>query len=174
VVDEYTYYAEGSPKVAGARVSVRDPFTHATIATGVTDEEGVFLASDLPESYYDIDVIAEKHTSYRQTFFVEPGITNELVAFVSRETVRYVWKVEPVEIEDHYKITIETEFETVVPTPVITVEPSVIDLGEITAAVTQVDIKITNHGLIQAENFRLHFPTHPQWEFTPLIEEIGV
>lgn len=28
VVDEFTYYAEGAPKVAGATVTFRDPFTH--------------------------------------------------------------------------------------------------------------------------------------------------
>ncbi len=174
VVDEYTYYAEGAPKVADAAVSLRDPFTHVLVASGRTAEDGTLRLDGLIEGYYDIEVLAAKHTTYRQTFFVEPGILNELTAFTSRETVKYVWKVEPVEIEDHYKITVETEFETVVPTPVITVEPTVIDLGQITTAVTQVDLKITNHGLIQADNFRLNFPTHPSWEFTPLVEEIGI
>jgi hypothetical protein len=174
VVDEFTYYAEGSPKVEGATVTLRDPFTHATAAQGVTGADGTFRAEDLMEGFYNLEVGAPKHTTTRFSVFIEPGVTGEQTVFISRETVRYTWKVEPVQIEDHYKITIETEFETVVPTPVITVEPTVIDLAQITADITQVDIRITNHGLIAADAARLHVPTHPRWSFEPLIEEIGV
>lgn len=174
VVDEFTYYAEGSPKVEGATVSLRDPFTHATAAQGITGADGTFRAEDLMEGFYTLEVSAPKHTTTRFSVFIEPGVTGEQTVFISRETVRYTWKVEPVEIEDHYKITIETEFETVVPTPVITVEPAVIDLARITTDITQVDIRITNHGLIAADAARLHVPTHPRWSFEPLIEEIGI
>jgi hypothetical protein len=174
VVDEYTYYAEGSPKVAEATVTVRDPFTFDRVAEAVTSESGTVVFPGLVEGYYDVRITAAKHTGYQQNVLVEPGQENLHTAFVSRETVRYTWKVEPVEVEDHYKITIETEFETVVPAPVITVEPAVIDLGQITTGVAQVDIKVTNHGLIQADNFHLQFPTHPLWEFSPLIDEVGV
>ncbi|RME96614.1 MAG: hypothetical protein D6766_00190, partial [Verrucomicrobia bacterium] len=174
VVDEFTYYAEGSPKVAGATVVLRDPFTYETVARGETDANGRFTANDLMEGFYNVEVSAPKHTTTRTAIFIEPGTTVEEDIFISRETVRYTWKVEPVEIEDHYKITVETEFETVVPTPVITVEPSVIDLGKITTDITQVNITISNHGLIAADAARLHVPTHPDWVFEPLIEEIGI
>lgn len=174
VVDEFTYYAEGAPKVAGATVVVRDPFTYATVAKGETGADGTFRVDGLMEGFHNLEVSAPKHTTFRQSVFIEPGTLNELTAFISRETVRYTWKVEPVEIEDHYVITIETEFETVVPTPVITVEPAVIDLGKITTEITQVDVKITNHGLIAADAARLNLPTHPEWQFIPLIEEIGI
>ena len=174
VVDEFTYYAEGAPKVADATVTFRDPFTHQAVAQGVTGADGTFLAEGLMEGFYNLEVGAPKHTTTRFSVFIEPGVTGEQTVFISRETVRYTWKVEPVEIEDHYKITIETEFETVVPTPVITVEPTVIDLAKITADITQVDIKITNHGLIAADAMRLHVPTHPRWVFEPLIEDIGI
>ncbi len=173
-VDELTYYAEGSPKLVGASVVVRDPVTQAEVARGLTDANGELFAAGLAENYYEIEVTAEKHSVYRGTHLVVPGEVNEVRAFLSRQTVTYSWTVEPIEIEDRYHIEIETTFETVVPVPVVTVEPAVIDLALITADVTQVDLKITNHGLIAAENARLSFPTHPLWQFIPLIEEVGL
>ncbi|MCB1126245.1 MAG: hypothetical protein KDM81_07100, partial [Verrucomicrobiae bacterium] len=174
VVDEYTYYAEGAPKVEGATVTLRDPFTYAVAAQGQTGADGTFQTIDLMEGYYNLEVTAPKHTTTRYSILIEPGNTLEETVFISRQTVTYTWKVEPVEVEDHYKIVIETEFETVVPTPVITVEPSVIDLAKVTTDITQVNITITNHGLIAADAARLNVPTHPDWLFEPLIEEIGI
>ncbi len=173
-VDELTFYAEGSPKLTGAAVVVRDPVTQTEVAGGLTDASGEFFAAGLPENYYEIEVTAEKHSVYKGTHLLVPGEVNEVRAFLSRQTVTYSWTVKPIEVEDRYHIEIETTFETVVPLPVVTVEPSVIDLALITASETQVDIKITNHGLIGAENARLSFPTHPLWEFVPLIGEVGL
>ncbi len=172
-VDEYTYYAEGSPRLAGATVVVRDPVTRETVATGITDANGKFLAARLREDHYEIEVTADKHATYKATHLLKAGITNNIQTFLSRQVVSYTWTVEPVTIEDRYKITIDTTFETVVPVPVVTVEPSSIDLSLITADETHVDIRVTNHGLIAANNTHLGFPSHPQWEFTPLIDRIG-
>ena len=172
-VDELTYYAVGTPNLAGASVSVRDAVTHAAVATGLTDANGQFLVAQLPEAYYEIELTADKHTTYRNTHLLMAGRTNEISAFLSRQVVTYTWTVEPIEIEDRYQITIETTFETAVPIPVITIDPPVIDLALITAAETQIMVTITNHGLIAANNMRLSFPTHPLWEFTPLITQVG-
>ena len=172
-VDEYTYYAEGLPKLAGATVTVRDAVSRAVAANGVTDANGEFLASQLQEAYYEIEVTAEKHTTYRNPHLILAGTVNKIQTFLSRQVVTYNWTVVPIEIEDRYKITIDTTFETVVPIPVVTVEPAVIDLAEITADVTQMEIKISNHGLIAANNTRLTLPTHPLWEFESIVNQIG-
>jgi subtilase family serine protease len=172
-VDELTYYAVGMPNLAGASVAVRDAVTHTNVATGVTDTNGQFFVAQLPEAYYEIELMADKHTTYRNTHLLMAGRTNDISAFLSRQVVTYNWTVEPIEIEDRYQITIETTFETVVPIPVVTIEPSVIDLAEITAAETQIMVTITNHGLLAANNTRLSFPTHPLWEFYPLLTQVG-
>ena len=173
-VDEFTYYAEGAPRLAGANVVVRDAYTRTNVATGVTDTNGHFFVSGLEEAYYEIEVTADKHSTYRTTHLLKAGLTNEVQTFLSRQTVTYTWTVEPVEFEDRYRVIIDTTFETVVPMPVVTIEPNVIDLAEITADETHIDIKITNHGLIAANNTRLNFPTDRSWHFRPLIENIGV
>lgn len=173
-VDELTFYAEGSPKVAGARVTVNDATTRTLVASGVTDSAGEFHLSQIPEAYYDLEVSADKHTTYRGTHLVLAGQTNLFQAFVSYQTVQYTWTVVPIEIEDRYQITIETTFETVVPLPVVTIEPALIDLAEIDADLTQLEVKITNHGLVAANNTHLGFPTHPCWRFEPLLDRIGL
>ncbi len=172
-VDEYTYYAEGSPKLAGALVTVKDIADGSIIAEGVTNIDGEALFEGLAENYYDVIITAEKHSTYRSKLLVHAGIVNEIEAFLSRQTVEYIWKVVPTEIEDRTKITIETVFEAFVPIPVITIEPALIDLEELTADINQIDLKITNHGLIAANNMYLYYDNHPLYKFEPLIEDIG-
>lgn len=140
---------------------------------GVTDDRGLFAAPGLPVAYYDLEVTADKHTSFRATRLLQAGVANEVLAFLRRETVTYHWTVEPITLEDRYRVTIDTTFETMVPVPVVTVEPSVIDLATLADEETRIESRITNHGLIAAENVRLQFPTDPLWEFTPLLDELG-
>ncbi|MCI0538539.1 MAG: Ig-like domain-containing protein, partial [Verrucomicrobiales bacterium] len=171
--DEYSYYADGFPKLANAQVRIKNLITGAELSPGSTDVNGEYLVKDLVESYYEIQVSAEKHTTYKGTHLVVPGQEHTVQAFLSRQAVQYIWTVVPTEIEDRTKITIETVFETVVPMPVVTIEPSVIDLAEITADETQINIKITNHGLIAANDLAIGFGDHPNWSLTPLIEQLG-
>jgi hypothetical protein len=171
--DEYTYYAEGSPHVTNALVTVRDAVSGDVLAEGTTDGAGQALFEGILEGYYDVEVRADQHISYRNTALVRAGITEEIRAFLSRETVRYLWTVEPTEIEERTRISIETVFETFVPIPVVTIEPNVIDLADITADVTQVDMRISNHGLIAANELRLGFSAHPEWDIQPLVSELG-
>jgi hypothetical protein len=172
-VDELTYYAEGAPKLARANVVVRDAVTRTNVAVGLTDTNGQFFVPQLWEGYYELEVTADRHTVYQNTHLVVAGQTNELTTFLSRQVVTYNWTVEPVEIEDRYQITIDTTFEANVPAPVVTVDPPVIDLAQITAADMQIMVTITNHGLIAANAMRLVFPSHPLWEFQALLTDLG-
>ncbi len=173
VEDEFTYYADGGPHVTNATVTVRDTFSRVVVTNGVTDAKGEFFVASLPEAYYQIEVGAEKHTTDRNDKLVVAGQTNVHTAFISRQTVEYNWTVVPTEIEDRTQIIIETTFETVVPIPVVTVEPSFIDLTDMVGDEMQVDIAISNHGLIAAQEMRIDFGTHPDFTFTPLISDIG-
>ena len=62
-VDEYTYYAEGAPKVSNAVVRVTDAITGAIINTNTGPTGELFLP--LVESFYYVDVSAEEHSSFR-------------------------------------------------------------------------------------------------------------
>lgn len=171
--DEYTYFAEGRPKLAGAHIEVIDNLTRTTVAEAVGDANGEATFDDLNEGYYEVIVTAEKHASYRGIVFVEPGEDNQLTAFLERTSVEYIWTVVPTTIEDEYRIVIETVFETNVPLPVVTVEPAHIDLSTLTEEVTHVDLTITNHGLIAVEDVGASFTSTSEWSMTSIAEDLG-
>lgn len=172
-VDEYTYYAEGAPKLAGAEVRIVDALSEQTVTNGVTDATGQFVARQLREGWYDIQVRATDHASFRANTRVVAGFETNTLAFLSRQAVKYLWTVVPTEIEDRTRISIETVFEAFVPMPVVTLDPAVIDLADYTADVTQIDLRITNHGLVAAKEAKLGFDSHPNWSLEPLIRDLG-
>ncbi len=159
--------------MSGAAVTLRDAVSEESVGQGVTDARGEWVVRQLPEGFYQIEVKADQHRGYRDIGLVTAGFETNVVTFLPREAVRYIWTVVPTEIEDRTRITIETVFEAFVPMPVVTVDPALLDLSEYTADVTQVELRITNHGLVAAQKARLNFGTHPDWSFQPLIEALG-
>lgn len=173
-VDENTYYGSNQVNLAGARVVVRDPFNGEAVAQGNTGPDGTFQMAGIREGIYNLEVSAPKHDTVTGTVEIKPGELTDRVVFLRTQLVTYRWTVEEIEIEDRVKITIESVFETFVPTPVVTVEPSVIDVSTILGNEGQINIKISNKGLIAANNTELTVPEHPDWEFIPLIKTVGV
>ena len=172
-VDENTYYGAGRTNLAGATVVLRDPFNDAEIARGQTAPDGTVAFDNLREGNYNLEVTAPKHDTSRGVVEVRPGQLADRVIFLRTQLVTYRWTVEEIEIEDRTRITLETTFETFVPTPVVTITPNVIDLAEVLGNEAQVDLKIENHGLIAANDLKLFFGTHPDWELTPLVSDLG-
>ena len=170
--DEFTFYAAGAPRVAGAAVVVKDVFSRQVVASGTTDAAGEWLVTNLPESYYQISVRAEKHGDFVANVAITPGREKILAAFLPRQLVTYTWSVVPTQIEDHYEFILETTFETHVPVPVVTIEPAVFDLDKVGDSM-QVDYTITNHGLIAANDAWFSFGDNSRYTFTPLVDEIG-
>ncbi len=175
VVDELFYFTEEKPKLANATVTLRDPFTGNEVATAVTDITGTVSFPTIQEGYYNLEVRAKNHDSYRNNVLIQAGQTNTVESFLSRQTVKYIWTVEETEIEDRTNIIIESVFETDVPVPTITIDPPLIDVADldVVGEVMQVNMTVTNHGLIAANNVKLNFGDHPFYKIEPLIEDIG-
>jgi phage gp36-like protein len=173
VVDEFTFFAAGAPKVSGATVTLTDPVTNEIVRTGTTAQDGELSFTALREGYYYIDSRAPEHTSQRATLLVTASQVTEVSVFLAREFISYTWIVTPTEIPDHYIFTLDVKFVTNVPAPVVTVEPASIDLGTLTDEVTQLNFTITNHGLIAAEHVNLSFQNDPVWQITPLAGYVG-
>jgi phage gp36-like protein len=173
VVDEFTFFAEGAPKVAGATVTLTDPATNEIVRTGTTAENGELSFTGVREGYYYIESRAPEHNSHRATLLVTASQVTEVRVFLARELISYTWIVTPTEIEDHYIFVLDVQFATNVPAPVVTVEPASIDLSTLTDEVTQVNFTITNHGLIAAEHVNLSFEDDVVWQITPLAGYIG-
>jgi hypothetical protein len=74
------------------------------------------------------------------------------------------WTVTPVSYKDEYVVTLQSTFETYVPIPVVTVNPTLLDMGVLEQGLMPVvTFEVTNHGLIAAKNFAFTLPldTHP-------------
>ena len=173
-VDESTYYGQNPTNLGGVSLVLRDPFSGEVVARGVSGADGVLFLPDLPEGAYNLEATAPKHDTTTMTVSVQPGQVNPVTVFLRTQLVRYTWTVEEIEIEDRYTVTLDTVFETYVPTPVVTIEPSVLDLATIQGDEGQFLLTVTNHGLVAANAVKIHFESHPVWELVPLISDVGV
>lgn len=182
-VDEVTFFDPSAPPVTNATVTVRDALSRALVTSGVTDGQGIFVARELPEAAYEIEVEASRHNASRSSLLLVSGITNKVRAFLTRQTVTYRWTVVPTEIEDRTVLRVEADFDAFVPLPVIDVEPRFIDLGPRAdgSDPRSVDLLIRNRGLVKADNLRFVFPTNdparpesmPGWRVEPLVWTFG-
>ncbi|WP_233148428.1 CARDB domain-containing protein [Rhodopirellula sp. MGV] len=195
ITDEYYYFTEGKPLVKDATVRLLDPFTgkeivssknavNATSGLGASTAEGeasITIDADgrvtflgIPEGAYTVDIRSNDHKPYQGSVYVTSGELQSEQIFVSRNLVEYTWTVEEIEIEDRTKIEIDAAFETNVPAPVVVVDGH-IDLADLTVVgqTKQFDFKISNHGLIAAEDVKFEFGSHPFYEIIPLIDVIG-
>ncbi len=173
VTDDYTYYVAGEPKVTNATVVLRDPFTGSIVAQTNSGTTGVAQFSGLTEGGYTVDVAADKHNQFRGSATIVAGITNTLEAFLPRQLVTYQWSVVPTEIEDKYKIVLESVFETEVPVPNVVIEEPQVMVVVAPGKVSQFEMKLTNHGLIAANDVTVDVPYHSTYLITPLVQNVG-
>ncbi|MGC3958042.1 MAG: CARDB domain-containing protein [Verrucomicrobiota bacterium] len=173
VTDDYTYYVAGEPKVTNATVVLRDPFTGGIVAQTNSGTAGVAQFSGLAEGGYTVDVSADKHNQFRGSATIAAGITNTLEAFLPRQLVTYQWSVVPTEIEDKYKIVLESVFETEVPVPNVVIEEPQVMVVVAPGKVSQFEMKLTNQGLIAANDVTVEVPYHSTYLITPLVQNVG-
>jgi hypothetical protein len=175
VVDELFFFTAAAPKLEGAQVVVRDAVTSSAVASITTGVDGTAAFGDLPEGWYRIEVSAAEHDSYSLNYYLNAGQNSNRQVFISKQLVKYSWKVEEVAVQDVYRVSIDTKFETNVPVPVVTAMPSSIDVADLVALGQSkiVNITLENHGLIAAGNSRFRFTEHPFYSFTPLVSNIG-
>lgn len=175
VCDENTYYTKEAPHLAGATVTITHPTTGAAIASGKTNDKGVYTIN-LPEGYYAVNVTADKHDSYRNNLLVDPGKDNKTTVNLSISAIKVSYDVVETEVEDKYEIKTTTKFETNVPRPVVVASaPNSLDGDNMKVGESVIfNFILTNKGLINAENVKLWLPTSVTgWEFKAL-EDIEV
>lgn len=166
VENQFTYFAEGQPMVEGALVKIKNYYTGAVYAEGLTGVDGRFTAVDVPEGTHRITVEKAQHLTYSSTIEVNPGASVQRNVFLTYQAVTFSWTVVPTTIEDSYTVVLSTNFQTNIPIPVVTVEgpDSVphVEPGEPYAFT----LELENHGLVTAENVQVILPTsHPAYEF---------
>ncbi len=151
VTDEYTYYTDEAPHVAGAQIVLRNPVTGAIVAQGKSGDDGTW-SIDLPEGYYQLNVTADNHDSYKNNILVDPSRTTSKVVCLSYQAIAVSWDVVETEVEDEYNIVTTVRYETNVPAPVVEViEPDYLDIEQLGAGESLVyQAILTNKGLITA------------------------
>ncbi|HEY1787893.1 MAG TPA: immunoglobulin domain-containing protein [Verrucomicrobiae bacterium] len=173
VQDDLTDYSPGAPNVSNATITVSDFQSGEQVTNAITDASGIVLFTNLTSDYYTVSITAPDHGAFSTTLLVSPGVTNDLTAFLPLQLVDYTWMVMPTEVPDEYQFTLNATFATQVPWPVVTVNPAAIDLCDIQGDSTQVDLTITNSGLIAADGLNLYFGPHPDWLIQPLVSSLG-
>lgn len=159
VCDENTYYTAEAPHLAGANVTVMHPKTSKVLASGVTNDKGIYSV-ELPEGYYTIKVTADQHSSYSNNILVDPGKETYKVVNLSYEAITIDWKVEETEVKDEYSVVTTVKYETNVPVPVVElIVPKEINADELQPGESMIfNAVLTNKGLINALDVQLKLP----------------
>ena len=160
VCDEYTYYDAAAPKVKNATIVVTNSATGETVETLNTGEEGT-ASITLNEGYYSYTVTAENHETYSNNILVYPGQTIDRTVNLSLgDGIKIEYKVVETEEKDGYEIVTEATLEFAVPAPQVTISaPGRVKMSGV-AVGESVDIQVTltNRGLIMARDVTLSVP----------------
>ena len=174
VEDEYTYFAAGQPLVNNAAVTLINNQHGLRIMKATETGNGSVTFIDILEDRYEIFVEAPSHRMHQQITITSINMPIVTI-FIERQAVTYTWSVTPITFKDTYILTIEADFQTHVPIPVVTVTPTEIDLNDLELGfVDSIQFNITNHGLIRANDVNIQLPNdHPFLEFTANTDEFG-
>ncbi|MDB6065752.1 MAG: delta-60 repeat domain protein [Pedosphaera sp.] len=171
--DELSIYGTGSPNLSNATVVVTDFLTGTNVTNVVTDASGTVLFSNLVSAFYNVEVSAPDHGSFNTTLLVAADQTNSLETFLPLQLVDYTWIVTPTIIPDNYEFTLTTTFQTQVPWPVLTITPGAINLCSLNGDSNEIDLVITNNGLIAAQGLQFVVGTNTDWALQPLATNLG-
>ena len=173
VQDDYTFYVAGAPLVSNALVVLTDPYDYSVVASNRTDSSGIVTLTNLTVGTYQLSVSAASHSAFAQPVIIRAGQTNQMNAFLSRQTVTYQWTVVPTVVQDNYQVVLESVFETEVPIPVVTIDDPLLMPLVVEGEDTQLQIQMSNHGLIAAEQVTLDLPTDdPNYEFQAVVTNV--
>jgi len=174
VMDEYTFYTDDAPHLSDAHVVLRHPYTGEMVAEGYTDENGLYNNNLLNEGYYSVLVEAPKHETYNGFVNITAGRTETLDVIISYQAISYSWIVTPASIQDEYSITLEMDYETNVPVPVVEmIVPDIIPSLEPDEEY-MFYITLTNHGLISAQNVLTTIQPDDGYEFYGLPDKMEI
>ena len=169
VSNEYTY--EYGNYVSGANVSVVGYYSLDTVASGVTGSNGLLVFDSLPEGYYHIYVEAPENSPYTNIIRIRAGEHTFVDADLEYDAIRYEWVIIEDDVEDSYRVVMNTEFKTNVPKPVITIENTTVNIPP-DGSFGTFNMVVTNHGLIDAFDITIHMPTSSNYEYIALFDKI--
>lgn len=166
--DELSYFGSNTTNLANATITITN--TQLNVKHVLQSNETGQASMPLVAGIYEVRAQALKHSGYSGVIKVDriTATSNTLVIFLQRIFVSYTFKVTKVLIEQLYTITIDAQFTTYVPAPVLVISPTTIDLDELETNenIKQIDFTLSNYGLIRVFDVELKLPDeHPYLRF---------
>jgi hypothetical protein len=148
------------PGLAGARVYLQNEAVISQTFELLTDSEGDAFFENLPAGSYKFKASAKNHQEATGRFVIKPGLTVNQPVFLEYTLISVEWSVREITIEDRYEITLNATFETDVPSPVVLLQPTSINLPAMAPGeVFQGELTLTNYGLLRADHVVLNMPS---------------
>ncbi|WP_255989553.1 Ig-like domain-containing protein [Chitinolyticbacter albus] len=152
------------PGLAGATITVQNEEVATITHELKTDSLGEALFQDLPAGRYKFRAKANNHQEVGGRLQIKPGITQTQPVFLDYNLITVEWSVREVTIQDRYDIILNATFETDVPAAVVVMQPPSINLPKMAGGdVYYGELSLTNHGLIRADNVKMHLPKSDQF-----------
>ncbi len=147
------------PGLSGARIRVQNELVLSVEQTLTTDAYGEVLFKDLPAGSYLFRASATNHEDAMGRFTIKPGVTENREIFLDYSLITVEWNVTDTTVPDTYEVVLNTTYETDVPAAVLVTQPSSVTLPDMQVGeVFYGTFRLTNYGLIRADNITFNLP----------------
>lgn len=154
------------PGLAGATVTVQNQKVTAVKVIKTTGVTGRVLFDSLPAGQYRFRATALSHQDMAGAFWVKPNLTTSQEVFLDYNLVTVNWAVNQVTITDQYQINLNVVYETDVQAAVVVIEPASITLPQMQPGdVFTGEFRMTNHGLVRADNLNFSLPVEDNYRY---------
>jgi RHS repeat-associated protein len=159
--------------VSGARIRIQNEEVLTIDRTLTTDSLGEALFEDLPAGHYKARITANNHQEQISRFWIKPGITSDINAFLEYNLVTVEWEVNEITLQDKYEVLLNTTYEADVPAAVVVAEPGSMALPEMEPGdVYNGEFTLTNYGLIRADGLSFGMPASSEYFKVELLKSL--
>ena len=138
-----------------------------------TDSLGEAFFEGLPTGNYKARIRADNHQEKIVRIWIKPGVTTSQEIFLDYNLVTVEWEVNEVTLQDTYEIVLTATYVTDVPAAVVVAEPASVTLPYMEEGDTyNIEITLTNYGLIRADNLKFILPSSDQYFKYESLENI--
>ena len=146
--------------VSGATATLTSLDVPGLAYTVAGDANGLVQFGKVPAGNYAYAVQSPGFQANSGNVTIEPGLNKSLEVPMITATVTYTWSVTPTSIIDKYNVTLQAQFKTDVPAPVVVLNPISVGIQAVVGSPTYGQFTITNYGLISALNVQVQ-PNSP-------------
>jgi|GEM_PF-2890437 len=161
------------PGLQGARIHIQNELVPGIEYSLTSDELGEAWFTEIPPGFYRYRATATNHSETSGRVSIKPGITLNQDVFMDYNLISVQWEVNEITLEDRYEIVLHTEYEVNVPAAVVVASPGSVTLPEMEPGqIYNGEFKLTNHGLIRADNLAITLPEDDAYFNYELMQNI--